>query len=248
MLLLASQSFPHYGLERFFEFAKKAEFDGVEITVNQNYDTQDPVYLKKLSEEYNMPIRAFSLPLKNPDKYLKSFQDVVKHFPDTYLNLESPELFSYKYKHWVKNILPKLCKKYDLHFNRQNSEFKLLLGIIPTRVENSLYALKEAGHVSLDLSALWSSKEDVMRAIKFLGNRLRHVYLSNVHNGKGYAPLQKGMLPVESFLSKLAKNKYQYDFTLKIAPNQLKEGDEEAMMEILEDSLKVYKKYFKISE
>lgn len=53
MLLLSSQSFPRYGLERFFDFAKKAGYKGVEISVNANYDTQNVEYLKARKEVQN---------------------------------------------------------------------------------------------------------------------------------------------------------------------------------------------------
>lgn len=244
MLLLSSASFPRYGLERFFAFAQKAGYNGVEIVIGTNFDTQDPAYLQKLSDEYAMPIRAFSLPDRGAEKFTKAFQETVKHFPGASINLSSPEIFSHGYKNWVTKTAPKLAKKYQLNFNLRNSEFKLLLGFIPLRSENSLYSLRSAGNVSLDLSALWSSNQEIMRAIGFLGSKLKHVYLSNVQRGRPYGPIDGGVLPLESFLTKLAQMKYNHDMTLRLTPRQLHEGDEERMLEVLGRCRSFYDKYF----
>ncbi|MCF7917978.1 sugar phosphate isomerase/epimerase [Candidatus Gracilibacteria bacterium] len=244
MIFLHSQSFPHYGLERFFEFAQKAGFDGVEITVNENYDTQNAEYLKKLEKRYNIPIKAFSLPHKKEENFVDAFQDVVKEFPKAHLNLASPQSFSFKYKRWMDGIVPKLCKKYDLKLNRRNAPFQLMFGMIPERTDNSLFSLREKGYVCLDLSALWASKEEIMRSIGFLGDKLRFVYLSNVNRNTPYSPLPTGVLPLESFLTKLAKNRYQGHFTLKVSPQELHEGDDTKLLETLIESRKFYEEYF----
>ncbi|MCF7812010.1 sugar phosphate isomerase/epimerase [Candidatus Gracilibacteria bacterium] len=245
MLLLHSQSFPHYGLERFFEFARKAGFDGVEIGVNENFDTQNAAYLKKLEKRYEMPIKAFSLPHKQEEDLIEGFQEVVKEFPKVHLNLNSPQSFAFKYKRWMENIAPKLCKKYDLKLNRRNAPFQLMFGMIPQRTENSLFSLRQKGFVCLDLSALWASKEEIMRSINFLGDKMRFVYLSNVHRNTPYSTLSNGILPLESFLTKLAKNRYQGNFTLKLSSKALHEGEDEKVLETLIDSRKFFEEYFK---
>ena len=191
-----------------------------------------------------MPIKIFSLPPQGAAKFIEPFQKVVREFPHTTMNLASPEILSFHYKNWIENIVPKLVKKYSLNFNHRNTPFKTILGLIPSRSESSLHTLREAGSVSLDISALWKSHEDAMRAIQFLGEKLRHVYLSNVHRNVPYSPLSTGVLPVESFLTKLKRNNYRGDFTLKISPENLREGDDERMLEIIRASKEFFEKYF----
>jgi sugar phosphate isomerase/epimerase len=244
MLILTSGSFPHYGLERFFQFAKAGGFDGVEIVVNQNFDTHNQEYLKKLETEYELPIKAFSLPDKNAERYLEKFEKVVKHFPGVHLNLASPELFSHKYKTWIDKRIPRIAKAENLYFNRRNSEFKLLLGFIPLRAENSIFALRQAGYISLDLSALHSSNLDIIRSIRQSGSKLRHVYLSNVDRGQLYASLKNGVLPLESFLTKLKQQNYKGVFTLRLSPKAISEGNEERMNETLKLNREFFDKYY----
>lgn len=244
MILLSSQSFPHYGLERFFQFAKETGFEGIEITVNENFDTQNPEYLKSLSERFELPIRAFSMPHKKEDNFYEAFQRTVREFPRTSLNLATPQNFSFGYKKWMENIVPKLCQKYDLRLNRRNVTSKLMFGMIPDRVDNSLFSLREKGHVCLDLSALWMTKEEPMRTVDFLSDKLRHVYLSNVFKNIPYSPLPAGVLPLESFLKKLAQIHFSGDFTLVISPKSLQEGNDEKMVETLKDSRDFFDNYF----
>ncbi len=244
MILLSSGSFPHYGLERFFQFAQKAKFDGVEIVVNQNFDTHDAHYLKKLESEYGISVKAFSLPDKNAEKYLEDFEKVITHFEGAHINMASPELFSHKYKTWIEKRIKRLARAHNLLFNRRNSEFKLLLGFIPLRSENSLFSLRQAGYVSLDLSALHSSNLDIIRAIRQVEPKLRHVYLSNVDRGMLYSSLKNGVLPLESFLTKLKQQNFGGVFTLKLSPKALREGNEEKMNAVLKDCREFYEQYF----
>jgi sugar phosphate isomerase/epimerase len=107
-----------------------------------------------------------------------------------------------------------------------------------------MFSLREKGRVCLDLSALWANKEEPMRTIEFLGDHLKHVYLSNVHRNIPYSPLPAGILPLESFLKKLAQKHFKGDFTVVISPKNLHEGDDEKLLEILVESKEYFEKYF----
>ena len=244
MLLLHTQSLPGYGLERIFMVAQKAGFDGLELQITENYDTQDADYIKELSARYKIPVKAFCIQPGKEEKLMEAFQNLIKNFPRSTVNLVSSNSFTFRYKKWLQNIMPQIVRKYDLNFNLRNAPFKTMLGFIPERAENSLYALKQAGNVCLDVSALWSSKEEIMRAVEFLGDRMRHVYLSNVHNNEYYNLLPEGILPLESFLTKLAQRRYHFGFTLKIAPDNLPQGSVDKIIHELEASRKFFEKYF----
>ncbi len=245
MLFITSQSFPHYGLERFFKFAKDLEVDGVEILINSNFDTQDPEYLKELEQRFEMPIKAFSLPSKGADRFIDAFEKVVSKFEGTTINLSSPEILSFHYKKWMQNSVPQLCKRFRLKLNRITVPMETFLGILPARDESSLHMLRQKGDVAVDLSALWKNSEDIMRVPDFLRDKMKLVYLSNVRNGSMYSSLPIGILPVESFLTKLSRDNFRGDFIIKISPKNLHEGDWERMEEVMKDSKDFFKKYFK---
>lgn len=245
MLFITSQSFPHYGLERFFRFAKELGVAGVEVAINSNFDTQDPDYLKELEERFSMPIKAFSLPNKGAEKYINAFEKVVSKFEGVAVNLASPEILSFSYKKWMEKSVPQLCKRFRLQLNRVTMPTETILGIIPAREESSLHMLRQKGSVGVDLSALWKSSEDIMRVPDFLREKMKLVYLSNVRNGSMYASLPVGILPVESFLTKLSRDNFRGDFIIKLSPRNLHEGDAEKMMEIMRESKEFFGEYFR---
>ncbi|MCK5461204.1 sugar phosphate isomerase/epimerase [Candidatus Gracilibacteria bacterium] len=244
MLLFHSSNLPHYGLERVFEFTKSAGYDGIEIGVSLNFDTQNPKYLKKLSDRYDLPIKAFSLSEKHEESLTQAFQKTVREFPETIITLNPPQVLSFEYKKWLNKIVPKLAQKYDLIFCRKNVPSKSVMGFLPARSDNSIYVLKEKGYVALDLTALASSNEDIMHSIRVLGNHLKHVYLSNVARNELYSLPQSGILPIESFLTKLAQKKYRGTFSVKVSPKQLLEGEEDKVVEKMIEVRKFYEKYF----
>ncbi len=246
MLLLSTSSLPHYGLERVFEFAKEAGFDGIEICITpENYDTQNHEYLKRLVDRVGIEIKAFSLADKAEDEAaMEAFHYTVREFTETTIVLNPPKALNFKYKNWLNDLVPRLAQKYNLTFCRRNTPSKNILGLLPERSDSSIYALKEQGDVCLDLTALAQSNEEIMKAISFLGSNMRHVYLSNVRRGLPYALPQNGVLPVESFLTKLAQVKYKGHFSLKVDSKQLMEGDDDKLRARLKDCKEFYDKYF----
>lgn len=248
MILLHSKSFPHYGLDRFFEIASKAGYEGVEIMVSENFDTQNAAYIKTLEKRHNIQVRAFTITEKVTLNLLQGFVNMVREFPLVTLNLFLPQSFSFTYKKWFERTLPKVCQKYNLRLNYRNMPIDFMFGIIPKNSENSLNSLRERGNVCLDISAVWSGKQDVMRTISFLREKLKSVYLSNVDKNRPYSRLENGIMPIESFLTKLKQENYREDLVLGVSAKQLHEGDDEKMIQALKESKAFIERYFSDKE
>jgi sugar phosphate isomerase/epimerase len=244
MLLFHTENLPHYGLERIFDFAKKAGFDGLEIGVNHNLDTQDPDYLKTLQARYDFPIRAFSLSERLEGQH-ENFQKVVRAFPGTTINVPPAATFDNNYKHWLEQVMPRLAKKYKLIACQRNVPEKTIFGFLPARRGSSLESLRSKGWVCLDLAALSQSNEAIIQSIGILGSRLKHVYLGNVSRGELYTLPQRGILPVESFLTKLATRDFSGDFTLRVQSFFLSEKEPELMLEKLKETREFFQKYYR---
>ena len=244
MLILNTASLPNYGLDRVFSFAKESGIEGIEINVNKDLDTQNPEYLKKLEIRHNLPIKAFCMAESCEESHFKAFQLTVKHFPKVKINLNSPQNLSYGYKQWMNSIVPRLAEKYDLIFCRKNAPFRSILGIFPVRSENSLFTLAQAGDVCIDISALGTSQEDIIRGLNVVGGKLQHVYLSNFYKETPYGLPMEGSLPVESFLSKLKKQRWAGDFSLKVNRLRLSEGDDLMVVKKLKACTEFYQKFF----
>lgn len=244
MLLFHSDNLPHHGLESIFKLAKDAGFDGIEIGINQNVDTHNPDYLKILETRFNLPIKAFSLNEKKDESLIKVYQGTVREFSNCTLNLHTASPFAFKYQRWLKEIAPKIAKKYQHRLCFRNLPQESIMGVIPKRRFNNLEALKTQGLVCLDLTALALGNNDIMQAITILKGSMKHIYLSNVYHSIPYSLPDRGVLPVESFLTKLAKLGYSGNFTVKVSGKAFQEGNETATLEKMQETVKFYQNYF----
>ncbi len=65
MLLLSTSSLVGYGLHRIFEFAKKSEYDGIDLCIDFSaFDTFNAEYLRKLSADFGVKIVSVTMPEK----------------------------------------------------------------------------------------------------------------------------------------------------------------------------------------
>jgi sugar phosphate isomerase/epimerase len=60
--IFSTGSLYNYSIDRCFEFAQRAGFDGVELMVDHRWDTRHPDYIQRLVDRYNMPVRAVHSP------------------------------------------------------------------------------------------------------------------------------------------------------------------------------------------
>ena len=62
MLALSTGSLYNYGLDRVFDLAKEAGFDGIEVLVDGRWDTRQADYLKHLMDRHGLPIVSLHSP------------------------------------------------------------------------------------------------------------------------------------------------------------------------------------------
>ena len=62
LIALSTGSLYSYGLNRVFDLAAKAGFQGIEVIVDQRWDTRQAHYLKALQESYGIPIVSLHSP------------------------------------------------------------------------------------------------------------------------------------------------------------------------------------------
>jgi sugar phosphate isomerase/epimerase len=60
--ILSTGSLYTYGTERSFHFAADAGFDGIELMVDERWDTRQPDHLHRLMDRYQLPIRTVHSP------------------------------------------------------------------------------------------------------------------------------------------------------------------------------------------
>jgi len=246
MILLWTESLRGYGLNRVFELAKKAGYDGIDLSINfGQFDTYNADYLKKLAEEYEIPIHSVSAPNQVASKRIKELVEITKTVGAKVLVLQPPKLLDFKLASWLKKEIPKLREKEFLSIALENAPAGTFLGFIPEYAMTNTQEMKKFKHISLDTARIGEKRQDLMRAYSAFKKYLVHVHLSNVYRGKKYAPPKEGIMPLESFLTKLKQDKYPGAISMKILPKYLHAGDDEKVIDELRDVKKYYEKYYK---
>ena len=245
MIVLHTSSLRKYGLNRIFDFVKKAGYDGIEIEVDKNdFDTQNAEYIKKLSEEFSLPVVALHAPQNGGEKSIEHVVDMASYLGCPLVIITPPKLTDFKMTRWLSKEVPILRKKKNIQIALSNTGGKTMLGFLPERAMNNLEDLKKFGMVSLDCSMTASKKQDLIRFYENLKKLIVHVHLSNVRRHKEYSLPNEGILPLESFLKKLKQNKYEGAISLRVRPQELAAGDDELVIKRLKKVKEFILEYF----
>lgn len=247
MLSITTDSFAGYGLHHAFELAKKAGLDGIEVVIRRNdLDTQNPTYLKKLSEQYKLPIVALSVPAgiaMNEDKAKRAF-DLAKKIEAPLVSLSAPDVFNLPYKKWILDEMTKLQRKYDLPIAMVNPPADNLFGVVPKYAFNDPYELKKFENIVFDTSNVATRSEPLLELYSIFRPKIRQIHLANAQHEMKHTLLTNGSVPLESFLIHLARDKFNGTLTLKLNPKSLGVGSEERVLENIETCKKFVERYF----
>jgi sugar phosphate isomerase/epimerase len=234
MLILHTSSLSKYGLNRIFEFAKAAGYDGIEIGVEKsNLDTQNAVYIKKLMEEYGLPVVALHAPQNGSIKSVEHVLQMATFLKAETVVITPPRLLDFKFTSWLKKEANSLRKKKNIQIALLNAPGKTFFGILPERAMNNVSDLKKFGMVALDCTSAYSKKVDLMRLYDLIKKSLVHVHLNNVYKHKEYALPMEGFLPIESLLRKLNSNNYKGAISIRVVPSELSAGDDDRVVQLL---------------
>lgn len=245
MLSLSSDSLKGYGLNRIFQIVKTAGYGGVDLVIDpKNFDTQNALYVKSLVDQTGVPVVALQTPQNsNPHKIQEAVQ-MAKVLGTRVIVVQPPKIFDFKYIQWLKNEIPKIRQKENISIALENAPSETFLGIIPEHAMGGLIDLKKFKHVCLDTSRIAQRRDDLIRIYKALKKYLVHIHLSNVKAGKYYYLLGKGILPLESLLTKLKQDGFGGNVSLRINPKFLEAGDDQKVMKMLEEQKLFYDTYF----
>ncbi|MBI2464042.1 sugar phosphate isomerase/epimerase [Candidatus Peregrinibacteria bacterium] len=245
MLTLSSESLKGYDLNRIFAFAKEAGYEGVDIAIDPKlYDTQNAAYLKELIKDFNLPIIALQTSLNSTHTDILDAVKTAKEIGTGIVIVQPPKIISFKQIQWLKHEIPKIRKKEEISIALENGSSKTYLGFIPERAMNSLIELRRFKHACIDTSRMAEKKQDLIRVYDLLKDYIVHIHLSNVYRHQSYSLPMKGMLPLESFLSKLKNNGYKGAISLKVLPKFLDAGNDRNVLKNLKECKEFYDSYF----
>lgn len=245
MLVLCTDTLKGYGLNRVFEFAQEAGYDGIDLQMDfRNFDTLNKEYIKKISDETQMPVRSISVDMNASSKEVLDAVEIAKALNTKIVVLQSPKILNFKYTNWLKNEVPKIREREKISIALENAPSSTLLGFIPEHSLANLSELKKFKHACLDTSRVAEKHQDLIRTYNILKKYLVHIHISNVFKGKKYYRLEDGILPLESFLTKLKQDDYQGYISVKVSPKFIKAGEDDKMLKYLKDFKDFYTTYF----
>ncbi|MFC1655593.1 sugar phosphate isomerase/epimerase family protein [Patescibacteria group bacterium] len=244
MLALSTDSLHGYGLNRIFQFAKEAGYDGIDLYIeDKNYDTHNADYIKSLSSEYGLPILSVQLPDATPKRLDKTIE-MAKKIHSKVIIIQPPKILNFGQTSWLKNKVPKIRAKENISIALENAPADLILGIIPKHAMNNIVEMKKFKHACIDTTRIATKRQDLMRVYKTLEKYLVHIHISNVKGSKKYYLPDDGILPLESFLTKLKQDEFPGTISMKVNPKFLEAGNDEKLLKHLKEMKEYYDKYF----
>jgi hypothetical protein len=183
MLLLSTSSLTGYGLHRIFGFAKKAGYDGIDVSVDFDlFDTVDAEYLREISDITDMPILSLTAPERKLTR--KNFDTILALANDLgvkTVNIHPPHRLE-KEKDWFGEYISTMNAKYEnTTINIINAPPKTWLFIISEYGDARPETIKKiTEHTALSIANVDpTSGVDLMKTFILLGATMGFVYLSD---------------------------------------------------------------------
>jgi sugar phosphate isomerase/epimerase len=212
-----------------FALLAAAGFDGIEVMVMKEPDTQDAGRLRELAEDHDLSVEAIHAPflltartvwgtdpIGKIDRAIELAEDVGAGL----VVVHPPYRWQSAYRRWLDEQLPDLAERTDVHVAVENMFPLRVRGrkVATFHARQTLDDLEGFPHVVLDTSHAAVAGLDLHEALARLRARLVHVHLSN-NAGKGWdshLPLDQGVLDLETFLDALAASGFAGTVSLEL--------------------------------
>lgn len=226
-VVFSTGSLHPFGLERIFAWAAEAGFDGIEVMMDDRWDTHQQGYLEHLMESHGLPIAALHPPIGRgvwglePEQTLIKVAElaarigagtVVAHPPRAGRSLQK----------WCKGTLAE-ARSRGVAVAVENMPMDINQGVLGLRAPRTCCHPEDllgVGDVTLDTSHCGVSGVDVLRAREVLEDQLRHVHLSDsrLTGADDHRPPGRGKLPLKELLAGLAAQDYPGAVSLELKP------------------------------
>lgn len=227
-LLCSTGPFYMLPLGQVFEALSKAGFDGAEVMVTSEKQSQDPVALASLAEDFGVAIPVIHAPFllltrsvytTDPFEKVTRSVELARGVGASTVVAHPAYRWQFRFNQFLENDLAE--------FNRSEGLTVAVENMFPVWVRGRSMAfhrsmgiedMKRFPAVVLDTSHAAVTGVDIVRAYEELQDRIVHIHLSNNH-GTGrdsHAPLAQGVLPISAFLERLTATDYTGTITLEL--------------------------------
>lgn len=244
-VIFSTGSLYPFGLERAYGWAAEAGYDGVEVMMDDRWDTHQEDYLNALAERFGIPILALHPPIFEgawklpPGETLVRSAGLAKRV-GALVVVAHPPPPGRTLERWRKGPLAEARSQgVAVAVENMPRGRRRAFGIR----RRSCYLpghLAGLGDVTLDTSHLGASGIDPLAAHAELRDQLRHVHLSdsNMVDGRDEHRLPgRGRLPLKEFLAAVAGSGYPGAVSLELKPWPLGAPDVGTILERMRGAL-----------
>lgn len=245
-VVFSTGSLHPFGLDRVYALAAEAGYDGVEIMMDERWDTHQPDYLNGLVERYGIPIRALHPPLYRGAWKLEPEENLVrvaKLAPKVGADvvIAHPPSDGARIGAWSNGTLAN-ARAEGVTVAVENMPRDRVKGLVFGWDRQYCYrpeSLLSLGDVTLDTSHLAVSGVGILYALEILEEQIRHIHLSDskLTGRDEHRVPGKGKLPLKEFLAALAQTDYPGVVSLELKPWPLGVPKMETVLERMREAL-----------
>ena len=227
MLAAAGPFFP-YPLDDVFKVIARSGFEGVEVMVTTERETQDPAALLALSERHGLPIPVIHGPFllltkgvfgTDPREKIARSVDLAEAVGAGVVVIHAPYRWEVGYAEWLPGEIARIHAERGIMVTVENMFPIQLRGLrVSFFAGTELEAMRQFRFLALDTSHAAVAGLDLLPAYRSVADEVVHVHSSN-NAGTGrdtHAPLEDGVLPVGEFLEELTIRGYTGAVTLEL--------------------------------
>jgi sugar phosphate isomerase/epimerase len=235
LVTLSTGSLYTYGLSRVFGLVRDSGFDGVELIVDERWDTRQVAYLRFLSEETGVRIWSLHAPFRHFPSMGKDYPDALHHTIALAENLGARTIVIHPttpmhvpFDRWLLQNL-----------NALQAQTKVVLTVenMPRRKSRWLWLFQADRHpywqpevmdrfpaLTLDTAHCGVSGVDPVVAWQQLQPKVRHIHLSDGKGEEEHLFPGEGVLPLPAFLSQVAHSTFAGIIVVELHPPALHAG------------------------
>ena len=244
-LLLSTAPFFRSPIREAFRSAREAGFQGVEVMVTSDPDTQDAATLLRLASEFELDIRALHAPFLLLTRRVWGTDPITKIYRGAQVAGEAniplvvvhpPYRWQTRYRRWVDRQLSDFSGRSGVTVAVENMFPVKIRGERGLRFHSSqqFEDLDRFDDLVLDTSHLAVAGFDLLEAYQRYREKVRHFHISN-NAGKGWdshLPVDEGVLPLDELLTTLAQDRFGGTVALELDLRPYI-GDPKAVQDVL---------------
>ncbi len=249
-VLFSTDSLNGYWLDLIFSVAKDAWCDGIDLALWKNFDARHDNYVKKLTEQYKLPVVVVQTSSKINAKELNQAVLICQQTWAKNISINAPSYFDVKPFSFLTNNLSTYQKQYpDITFTIINPDTASMayLPFPKYRFRNIGEIVKKYKcNVWFDISAMDEDtiENTMITKMPELANHISVCYVSDRKKEKYHILPWEWTYNIPSILKSLSKHNYKGHFSVKLTFDPQTLVNNEKVLFQIQKSIDYINEYF----